>query len=749
MAAKARPMRRALILALAGAGVGLAALILAGPASAHALLVRSQPVADGVLASPPTTIELWFSEPLEPAFSSARLIDSNGAPVPTGAPLVDPADPLHLTVPLGGLEPGIYTVAWQTLSKVDGHEWFGSFPFTLLNPDGSQPSGSAASFEGSQRGELPSPLEAAVRWLLLLGGMLLFGSLLFQTLLIDPMRFPQLGTAFLRLLSVIVVGGSAAILLGNLAQLWLQAQRLGGLDQLVELITSTRTGAFLLGRVLLVGGLVFVIRRPDLQRRTAAGGQVPMLLAATILLSFSASSHASAAPGSLFVILSDYLHLLSASAWVAGLVLLPILGLTARQAGAREEFLPLVRRFSLLAGAAVYVLAITGVFAALVELPNLQSLWTSPYGRVLSLKLALFAVALGFAYLNNRSLQAAEASPRLPRRIAWEGTVSLLLVVSVSFLVQTPTPRSLGASSQPAGATLPFSSILPADDLTIHLQVDPNQAGGNRFWLHLFRIDGSSIGEVQLVRLFFDYQDQALGKSLADLDPLGQDTFGTEGAYLSQAGRWKLQVYVRRRGVDDVLTSLDLNVGPGAASSTALAPLGHPVPGMPLLVLVGGLVLCIGLVPLLWRKELRNGFPEVFQKAIRVGGALTGVGFVALVFGIADLVSAQSPLLQRTNPIPASAESIARGQEIFSESCMICHGPTGMGDGPVGVTLNPRPPDLRLHMLPGVHTDGQLFDWVTNGFPNTAMPAFGNDYPEEDRWNVINFIRTFADRAAP
>ncbi|MGH2620901.1 MAG: copper resistance CopC/CopD family protein, partial [Anaerolineales bacterium] len=661
-------MRRPLILVLTGAGAGLAALILAGTASAHAVLVRSEPVADGMLVTAPTTIELWFSEPLEPAFSSARLIDTTGAEVPTGAPLVDPADPLHLTVPLGGLQPGIYTVAWQTLSKVDGHEWFGSLPFTLLNPDGSQPGGSAASAEGSQRGELPSPLEAGVRWLLLLGGMLLFGSLIFRALLIDPVRFPQLGTAFLRLLSVIVVGGSAAILLGNFAQLWLQAQRLGGLDELPELITSTRTGAFLLGRVLLVGGLVIAVRRMDPHRRTPAGGRVPLVLAASILLSFSAGSHAGAAPGSLFVILSDFLHLLSASAWVAGLVLLPILGLRARQAGAREEFLPLVRRFSLLAGAAVYILAFTGIFAALVELPDLPSLWTSPYGRVLSVKLALFAVALGFAYFNNRSLQAAEVSPRLPRRIAWEGAFGVLLVVSVSVLVQTPTPRSLGAPSQPAGTTLPFSSILPADDLTIHLQVDPNQAGSNQFWLHLFRIDASSIGEVQLVRLFFDYQDQALGKSIADLDPLGQDTFGTEGAYLSQAGRWKLQVYVRRRGVDDVLASFDLNVAPGAAASAAQGPLGHPVPGMPVLVLVGGLVLCIGLVPLLWRKELRSGFPAVFQKAIRVGGALTGVGFVALVFGVADLVSAEVPLLQRTNPIPASAESIARGQEIFSES---------------------------------------------------------------------------------
>jgi mono/diheme cytochrome c family protein len=47
-------------------------------------------------------------------------------------------------------------------------------------------------------------------------------------------------------------------------------------------------------------------------------------------------------------------------------------------------------------------------------------------------------------------------------------------------------------------------------------------------------------------------------------------------------------------------------------------------------------------------------------------------------------------------------------------------------------------------MVPGIHTDGQLLEWITNGFPNSAMPAFGDSYSEEDRWHVINHIRTLA-----
>jgi len=44
------------------------------------------------------------------------------------------------------------------------------------------------------------------------------------------------------------------------------------------------------------------------------------------------------------------------------------------------------------------------------------------------------------------------------------------------------------------------------------------------------------------------------------------------------------------------------------------------------------------------------------------------------------------------------------------------------------------------------HTDGQLFYWVSYGVQGTAMPAFKDSLSEEERWNVINYLRTFASR---
>ncbi len=101
------------------------------------------------------------------------------------------------------------------------------------------------------------------------------------------------------------------------------------------------------------------------------------------------------------------------------------------------------------------------------------------------------------------------------------------------------------------------------------------------------------------------------------------------------------------------------------------------------------------------------------------------------------------------NPISPNAASIADGRSLYQQNCLACHGPAGKGDGPVGLTLNPRPADLSYHAQPGVHTDGQLFDWITNGFPgSSAMPAFGQKLSDSQRWDLVNFIRTLASKPA-
>ncbi len=100
------------------------------PADSHAVLVRSTPAARAVLSRSPDRVQLWFSERLEPAFSSATVWSASGAQVDRQDVRVGPDDPKQLSVTLRPLEPGTYTVRCRVLS-VDGHVVEASFPFTV------------------------------------------------------------------------------------------------------------------------------------------------------------------------------------------------------------------------------------------------------------------------------------------------------------------------------------------------------------------------------------------------------------------------------------------------------------------------------------------------------------------------------------------------------------------------------------------------------------------------------------------
>ncbi len=95
-----------------------------------------------------------------------------------------------------------------------------------------------------------------------------------------------------------------------------------------------------------------------------------------------------------------------------------------------------------------------------------------------------------------------------------------------------------------------------------------------------------------------------------------------------------------------------------------------------------------------------------------------------------------------SNPVPAGIEAIATGRAAFQKSCVVCHGPRGLGDGAAAITLNPRPVNLQLHVPQ--HPDGEIYYWITEGVAGTAMAPWREIIPERERWAVVHYLRALA-----
>jgi len=108
--------------------LALALTVLPAAASAHAFLDHANPKVGSTVATAPKELRLWFTEKLEPAFSTAEVRNAQGTVVSGKAQAG--GDGTELRVPLKALANGTYSVSWRVLS-VDTHRTQGSFTFRV------------------------------------------------------------------------------------------------------------------------------------------------------------------------------------------------------------------------------------------------------------------------------------------------------------------------------------------------------------------------------------------------------------------------------------------------------------------------------------------------------------------------------------------------------------------------------------------------------------------------------------------
>jgi mono/diheme cytochrome c family protein len=147
------------------------------------------------------------------------------------------------------------------------------------------------------------------------------------------------------------------------------------------------------------------------------------------------------------------------------------------------------------------------------------------------------------------------------------------------------------------------------------------------------------------------------------------------------------------------------------------------------------------------------------QRWIATGlvAAAVWIGMLSGCSKKADETSTNSTTTTTETPAPAATDtsasaapgaatgevSLALGEKIVKERCVLCHGESGKGDGPGGAALNPKPRNWTDDSYMSTRTDEQLYQVIYNG--KGSMPAWGKTgiLNETQIRSAIMKVRTF------
>ncbi len=722
-------------------------------ASAHANLASAQPAPSSELEDAPERIIIWFTEPIEASLSSIQVLDSTGERVDLENSEVDDLNPLVMSVGLDEVPDGTYTVAWNNVSTVDGHRVRGSFVFAVGQPL------SAVPVETVEQPLLQSPFSPLLRWLILLAALSMVGGLVFDSLVARPALLRNRAASAVsdvgRSLSArslkLVAFAVGLLLVASAGQLLLvttitQEVTLWGafVGPLRDTVAATDWGglwvwrmAAALGFGVAIAGLRFVseLWRPAITL-LAIG------LGGAVLWTLTLTSHGAATVDIRnLAIAADFLHLAASAFWVGALFHFALgvsLFRTIPDEERRECLADMLPRFSVIAAMSVAVIVVTGVFSGWAQVTVTEALNT-PYGATLIAKVALvlpllFLGGLNLVWVRPRLRRDPNAASWLRRFLLGEAVLAILILAAVGMLTSLEPARQV-TSRELAGQRqfISFSDTVNTD--IVGLEVTPGRVGSNDLIVTLTDRLGNPIDHANEVLLKLVYLDSDLGEDALAATSRGDGSYIREGAQLSVAGIWQAELLIRRPDAFDARTAFRFEaVSTGGGGSAYISP----SPGTAYLLLGAGL-LVLGLLFLVAGLPLGGWFS-------RSGAGVMTPGIAGVAAGLLLLFNTQLGLGGAEvlrNPFPPTPESLELGAVAYVQVCQACHGDEGRGDGPAGTGLLPPPADLLIHVP--LHGDADLFRFVGDGIPNTAMVPQRDNLTEEQIWHVVNYIRTLEE----
>lgn len=731
------------------ASVGLLLLLHVAPARAHGYIVRAIPEDRAVLERAPTRIQYWFSEDLEPAFSTLTLLDANGNVLAEGAVDAENQALMVLRPPLD-LPSGAYVVSLRPAFASDGHAIGETRVFFI---------GSAnADVLGSVASDQPVALEIVWRGIVLNAVSLLFGVLTVYSRVLVPAWGSKTHIAgflpprVMTRLAWILGGALGLALIGNALALIQNAMVLFNQDAFTILSgnlwntarISSRFGDVWNWRMLLlgliaVGFTLTLLWRTDKPRTVAPFWRAMMWGSGLVLGTFAISSHAS---GSLVMawvaVLMHWLHLTAVALWTGGLVALALVlpaALRPYDADARRlALLAAMRRFSPLAAGALAVTVTTGVYNALNWLYTPAELTGTTYGMNLLYKslLVIGLVAVGAVHHIAANPERYARWQALARRFGgWKLTLplesifALLVVVSAGWLSATPPPTPDFITNRESVSP---SAQQTVNGLTLTMSLAPGGLGVNTYDVRVQDGDAPLEDATVYTRITRPSEDWR-GEWLV-AEAIEQGLYVASGDEFDEEGAWLALVDVVM--ADGALTRavFEWQISDDASVLESIPPMmQHWLALAAVLVALGG-VSWQPYQEFMRRLNLNTATAAIILMAGVVTAAVSVWGFQYLGAIEAQNQALLNPPPQQVNPQLPDRESLALGAALYDEACG-----WQAQDARVYTTFLERLPRTR---------DEELFAFTQAGF-RSLTPCEGT-LTDAQRWHIVNHLRTLEPR---
>jgi copper transport protein len=534
----------------------------AGPASAHATLVSTDPAEGSVLTSAPDVVTFTFDEPVSLPGQAVQVFDATGEPVDSDSSSRDEVITTDLPE---SLDDGSYVIVWRAISA-DGHPIAGSLTFAIGAPSPQVAAPKVPDADPAEVRNVLSVFQAlSYLGLLLAAGLVLFWVWAVRDVRVDAAARERVLKVAWSATGVALVAGVAMVPLTGAYQQGLPLDRLGESAAVDLSLVGTDLVVLGLQAVGLVAALVLVARTTP----TPTGRRLAVAAAAVAAVSPALVGHSRAIEPVWLMVVTDVLHLAAGATWFGGLVglVLVLRSLSGRERGAAL----VLARFSTVAAALLGVLAVTGSLMGWRILGGWAPLLDTTYGRLLIIKVGIAAVVAAVAGYNRwRVLPAATGAGvsghdarrtsvlRVRDAVRVEAGLLVVLLGVTGFLTNQ-SPREGPTDRAPVASRVSVGVLEQDSGTKVLATMTPRTTGPNTITVQVQDETGEPVTAYAEPSVSVTSADGSVDLGEQPVVPADAGTYVVQ-TVVPSPGTWVVQVSLRTSEFDNPVTTVDFEV---------------------------------------------------------------------------------------------------------------------------------------------------------------------------------------------